>query len=277
MLAETDIPARRRRGARERADGSQNATPWRHTAALRMRAWWRYGRYVAIAVVVLLPLLVLALAEGDIPDVLDDVAGRLTALLPRYGLLAPFGLLFLEEAGIPLVLPGDVLLMYLGHSLPDSVLAWGITWLALLICVVAGSSVLYFVARRWGRPLAKGRVGAVLHLTPARLERAERWFQRWGPWTIIFGRHVIGCRVPVTVVAGICGVRYPIFALSVAVSAAPWIVLFLFLGSAFGDTVQRLFGQHHTTSLLALAAVLGVAAGVIGFRLVRSRHRNVTA
>jgi membrane protein DedA with SNARE-associated domain len=276
MLAETNIPARPRPAAERRGGAPPQIVTWRRAVGATLRAWWRYGRYGAVAVAVLLPLLVLALAEGDIPDVLDDIAGRMTALLPRFGLLAPFGLLFLEEAGIPLVLPGDVLLMYLGHSLPDTAVAWGLTWFALLVCVVAGSSVLYLIARRWGRPLAKGRVGAVLHLTPARLERAERWFQRWGPWTIIFGRHVIGCRVPVTVVAGICGVRYPVFALSVAVSAAPWIALFLFLGSAFGDTVQRLFGQHHTTSLIALPAVLGVAAVVVIFRTVRARRRHAT-
>jgi membrane protein DedA with SNARE-associated domain len=276
MLAETDIPAGPPGAAERRGGVAQQLGTGRRAVGATLRAWWRYGRYGVIAVAVLLPLLILALAEGDIPDVLDDIAGRMTALLPRFGLLAPFGLLLLEEAGVPLVLPGDVLLMYLGHSLPDAALAWGLTWFALLVCVVAGSSLLYLAARRWGRPLARGRVGTVLHLTPARLERAERWFQRWGPWTIIFGRHVIGCRVPVTVVAGICGVRYPVFALSVAVSAAPWIALFLFLGNAFGDTVQRLLGRHHTTSLIAFAAVLGVAAVVIAFRTVRSRRRHVT-
>jgi len=41
-----------------------------------------------------------------------------------------------------------------------------------------------------------------LHLTPQRLERAEGWFVRWGAWALIFGRHIFGLRVPLTVAAG---------------------------------------------------------------------------
>lgn len=242
-----------------------------------LHGWGRFIRPGIVAVAALLAFLGLALLEGDVPDAAVDATRRVAALLPRFGHLAPFGLLFLEESGVPLLMPGDVLLMYVGHVLPDTPVVWLVAGLGLLFCTVAGASVLYAIAGRWGRRLATGRVGALLHLTPARLARAEQWFQRWGPWAIIFGRHVIGCRVPVTIVAGICRVRYPIFALSVAVSAAPWIALFLALGSAFGGTVQQFFSQHRAGSLAALAVVLGVAVVAIGLRVAQTWRRRTTA
>ena len=39
-------------------------------------------------------------------------------------------------------------------------------------------------------------------LTPARINRAQGWFERWGPAALVFGRHVPGLRVPLTVGAG---------------------------------------------------------------------------
>jgi len=52
----------------------------------------------------------------------------------------------------------------------------------IIVVVVLGATNLYLISRRIGRRLLAGRLGAVLHVTPERLDQAERWFHRWGPW-----------------------------------------------------------------------------------------------
>ena len=60
-------------------------------------------------------------------------------------------------------------------------------------------------------------------------------------------------------------------------SVAPWIALFLALGSTFGGMVQQFFSQHRTGSLAALAVVLGLAVVAVGLRVAQSRRRRTTA
>jgi membrane protein DedA with SNARE-associated domain len=221
---------------------------------------WRHG----LAVVgVLVVVAVLALAEGDIPELLSDLAdlrGLPGLALRRFGAPASFVLLYLEESGLLLPVPGDVYVVYLGSHYGHTLVGWVAAWLGVIAAVVAGSTNLYFISRRWGHRLVRGRVGALLHLDPERLDRAESWFSRWGALAVIFGRHVPGFRIPVTVAAGIFEVPYRVFAPSVAVSTAIWAAAWLYLGARFGDNVKHFFQLHRWTYLVLAAGLLALAA-----------------
>jgi hypothetical protein len=103
---------------------------------------------------------------------------------------------------------------------PRHLASWLIAWRGLIGVVVLGATNLFFISRRFGRRLVEGRFAHLVHLSPERLQRAEKWFERCGVLAIIFGRHIPGFRVPITVAAGVLKVRYPLFAPSVAVSTA---------------------------------------------------------
>src|SRR5262245_12243113 len=52
---------------------------------------------------------------------------------------------------------------------------------------LTGSLVGWWIGRRGGRPFLE-RHGRWLHLSPARMQRAERWFDRWDEWAVFLGR-----------------------------------------------------------------------------------------
>jgi membrane protein DedA with SNARE-associated domain len=215
-------------------------------------------------------LAVVALAEGDIPELLSDLAdlrGLPGAALHRFGAPASFVLLYLEESGVLLPVPGDVYVIYLGSHFGHSLLDWVAAWLGVIVVVAAGATNLYLISRRWGHRLVRGRVGALLHLKAEQLDRAEKWFARWGALAVIFGRHVPGFRIPVTVAAGIFEVPYRVFAPSVAVSTAVWAAAWLYVGARFGDNVRHFFQLHRWTYLLLAGAVVALAVlAVIHYR-----------
>jgi membrane protein DedA with SNARE-associated domain len=214
---------------------------------------------VLVPVLVAAAILAIVLLESDFWADLVHVARRLTVAGSFLGL-------YLEESGVPLPVSGDVLVVYLGHHVSGSTRLLVLTWLGLVATVLAGSSNLYFISRRWGRQLVEGRLGLLLHVTPARLATAERWFGRWGAPAIIFGRHVFGFRVPVTVAAGVFRVPYHVFAISVAVSTAVWAAVWLWLGVEFGRQIAVFLAGHRWAYSLLL---LGLAAGV-GAALLRA-------
>ena len=212
-----------------------------------------------------------ALLQGDLPEEFADLASWVNRLLKRFGVGASLFLLYIEESGVPLPVPGDVYVIYLGQvsaGSPSSLIA---SWLAIIAVVVAGSSNLYLVSRGWGGRLLRGRLGALLHLDPEGITRAERWFGRWGPLAIIFGRHVPGFRVPITVLAGTLEVRYPVFAASVAVSTAAWSGIWLLVGDRVAPVLVRFLTGNRWTILL-LASALAVAAAYLILRGTQPRQ-----
>jgi len=152
----------------------------------------------------------------------------------RFGYLGGFLLIYVEESGVPLLIPGDAFLVYVGHRLPANPLAWLAAWAGFVAAVVLGSMNLFLLSRRLGRRVLTHPVARFLHLTQERLEKAESEFLRWGPWAVIAGRHVPGLRVPITVAAGILGMKLRIFLASVAISSAVWAAVFLALGRLRG-------------------------------------------
>ena len=225
---------------------------------------------IVLPALVALAVAVIVLLESDAGPDLGAAAGVGFRAVRHLGPAASFLALYLEEAGVPMPVSGDVFVIYLGHQAAHWLPGLILVWLGLIVTVVAGSSTLYLVSRRWGRRLAEGRLGLLLHLTPARLAAAERWFDRWGVPAIVFGRHIIGFRVPITVAAGICRVPYPKFALSVAASTAIWAAAWLWLGATFGGRMALFLGRHHWAYAFLLVGSVVVAGGAI---LAHSRER----
>ena len=229
----------------------------------------RQGRFVAVsatALLVVVALAVIGVLEGDLPDFVD--ASMVAEIVEGKGYIGAIGLLYLEESGVPMPVPGDIFVMYIGRQTAAQPLLLLAAWLALIATVVAGSSNLYLLARRFGRQWADGRPGQMLHLTPERLARAEQVFKRWGILAIIFGRHIPGFRVPITIAAGTLQTRYSTFAASVAVSTAAWAGFYLLVGLWLGPHVSD-FLQAHRWTYFAIVALVVIAIGYIVFRVVK--------
>jgi membrane protein DedA with SNARE-associated domain len=172
--------------------------------------------------------------------------------------LITVGLVGIEEAGVPLPISGDLLIMYSAAGAGRNPATWLVLGVGFELAVLTGSSFLFLVSSRWGTRLLRGPIGRALQLTPARIERAEHWFKRWGIWAVIFGRQVPGFRVAVTVVAASFQLSYRLFIFGVAVAAAGWITLFMALGLLVGPQAERLLGAHQNSSLLILGGLLMV-------------------
>lgn len=207
--------------------------------------------------------------EHDVAGEVVDADASISALLKAYGYLAGFALIYIEETGIPLFIPGDVFLLYVGSRLPRDVPILFAAWLGFVLAVTLGSTNLYLLSRRFGRRLIEHRLARFLHLTPERVADAELWFRRYGPWALIFGRHIPGFRVPLTVVAGLLELPYRLFAISVAVSSAIWAGVFLALGAIFGNSIER---SIRSNLLLVGAVALVIVVVVAAVAFIRSRR-----
>lgn len=236
----------------------------------RVRPRSKAGQLAALGLgALLLAILVLSVLAVVLEYIEPGSTRALTEAAENAQLLGGAGLLLIEEGGVPLPVPGDVIVMFSAHNARGQ---WGelaAVFGLLELSVLVGSGFLYAIASRYGRRLAEGRAGEVIHLTPDRLRRAERWIGRWGVWAVFFGRHVPGGRVAMTVVAATFGLPYRAFLLAVACSTAIWLVLFMTMGVVLGPHVADLARAHRTTSFLVPLGLIVLFSAYVGYRLVK--------
>jgi membrane protein DedA with SNARE-associated domain len=188
--------------------------------------------------------------------------------------LAPLLLLFIEESGIPLLVPGDVILAYVGYNVsttPGASLV--LATIVAMIAVTLGSSILFFAARKWGNSIVN-KVGKFLFIEQSDLKRAENLFKKYGMWTILIGRHIPGMRIPLTIFAGISGMSYRTFISATLASTVLWIALFLNVGHRYGKDFAKIVHHSVTTSILIVISILVVILGMHFWGRWRKRHKN---
>jgi len=243
------------------------STPAERDLPLRLR--WA----LAAAILVLAVIAFYAATEADLlPENPAGLRPGFGSLVKRFGAPGSLVLLYVEESGIPLPVPGDVYVLYLGNLAKGSA-GWLVAaWLGIIAVVVAGSSNLYYVSQRWGPRLIEHPLARAFHLDPKRLETAGRWFKRWGIVAVIFGRHIPGFRVPITVVAGTLKFPYRLFAPSVAVSTGIWAGVFLYLGARFGPAASGLLGRHSWIYVAVGAILIGLVIVFVARLILASRQ-----
>jgi membrane-associated protein len=150
-------------------------------------------------------------------------------------------LLFVEEVGIPLPIPGELTLLAAGLLIATGGLdPWLFVPLSIASCF-AGSLTGYSWARLVGEHGLRA-AAAKFHQTK-RLERVTARLQKAGPREIALSRLVPGLRVYTTLVAGAAGVDRQTFLIGIAPATVVWVVVFLVIGVVAGVPAERFLGQ----------------------------------
>jgi membrane protein DedA with SNARE-associated domain len=142
--------------------------------------------------------------------------------------------------------------------------------LAGTIGYTVGSVIGWAIGLYGGRPYLE-RHGRWLHLDEARLDRAERWFERWEDWAVFLGRLTPVVRSFVSIPAGVMEVPIVRYTLLTLVGSAIWCFAFAGAGFAAGSSWEDF---HHAFRYFDYLVVAAIAAAVIWFvaRLLRRRR-----
>ena len=180
-----------------------------------------------------------------------------------------------EESGIPMPLPADLAMALAGHRVAQGRMS---LWEAFLIgqtATLAGSSILYWVGRRGGRPLLF-RYGSLLRIKAHRLAQVERMITRLGPLAVIIGRQIPGLRLASPLACGVFRVPYRLFVPAMIVGSSVYIGIFIAIGMWGGNAVISILSTGNSAIRLAVFSVFLVGAGFLLQQLSR-RAREVVA
>lgn len=186
------------------------------------------------------------------------------------GLPAVVALLVAMEAGVPIPVPSDLLILVLGERTSAGSFPLWLVVVALELVAAVGTASLFFVVRGPGRA-ALARFGPRLGLTEARLARAGATLDQRGRTALAVGRATPGLRTATVVAAGTSTIAperaIPPLVLGSSVFVQLHLVLGYLLGPAARSALDRATGP-------VLAVLLAVAAGGVAVWLVRRGRRR---
>jgi membrane protein DedA with SNARE-associated domain len=212
---------------------------------------------------------------GEVTQWVTDVVGD-------YGLYAVFLLMFVDA-----VLPAasEIVMLYAGAVAAGAFTGQTVTlfgeriestpWAyvamagAGTIGYVGGSILGWALGLYGGRPYLE-RHGRWLHVTPAKLDRAEAWFTRYGDAAVLIARVMPVVRSFISIPAGIAGMALPRYTLLTIPGSAVWCFAIAGVGVALGTGWERF---HHGWRYADYAVLALVVAGVL-FLVWRARQKR---
>ena len=209
--------------------------------------------------------MIIAAAAQHLPGVLHD----LEPTLNRFGYIAVVALVVIEDFGVPV--PGETVLVLAAVYAATGRL--NIVLVALLgFCgAVLGDNIGFAIGHFGGHPLAE-RYGRYIFLTPERLDKTTRFFNRHGGKIIIVARFVEGLRQANGIVAGTTGMRWTRFLVFNAIGAALWVVVWTSVGYASGSHIDTIYGYATRYDTYVAIGVGVLVVAYIVWRGVRVRR-----
>jgi len=196
------------------------------------------------------------------------------ATVAGFGLWTAVGLLILMEAGVPIPIPDDLVMLAFGARVAGGDLPWWLGIVALEIVAVASTLLLFYAARGPGNVVVR-RLGPRIGLTDARVGRAVQLIDQRGRVALAVGRGTPGLRTVTAVAAGSAGLEARRALPALIVGASVFVQLHLVLGLAIGPLAEELFQRAAT--LAVIAAVVLVAVAAVFWIRRRGRQRGAYA
>ena len=195
----------------------------------------------------------------------------ITDTLQSWGYVGAAALMLLENVFPPI--PSEVVMPGAGAAAKSGGYSLVGMILAGTIGSILGQLAWYAVARKVGTERFRcwiERHGHWLGTSPKDVERADRWFDRYGLWAVTIGRLVPGVRTLISVPAGLSEMGLTKFLIGTSIGTTIWTALLAGVG-------YWLAGQRDSiTSVLNYIgmAVVGVLLLAFLWRVV-SRHREL--
>ncbi|HEX7224386.1 MAG TPA: DedA family protein [Candidatus Limnocylindria bacterium] len=183
-------------------------------------------------------------------------------------------------------IPSEVILPMAGWKVSQSTLdpsivepltglAWNIPLAVLLATVgsLVGALVGYAIGAWGGRPLLD-RYGRYVGIGAEDLDRADRWFGRWGSWAVFLGRMVPLVRTFVSYPAGISRMPLGRFVLFSTLGSLPWNAALIYAGFVVGENYPQIEAALKPYEYVIYLGVLAVVAFVVVRWWLAKRRRS---
>jgi membrane protein DedA with SNARE-associated domain len=207
--------------------------------------------------------------------VVASITSSITSFIGDHGVYAVFLLMAIDAvfpaaSEVVMVYAGalasgafpDQHVVLFGSTIPNGAAAYFVMALAGTLGYLVGAVVGWVVGIRGGRPLLERR-GKWLHLSPQRLDRAERWFGRWQGWAVFLGRLTPVVRSFISIPAGVFRAPFLPYTLLTLAGSAIWCFALAGVGYGLGASYHSFDDSFRYVEYAIVALVVLLIAGLV--------------
>jgi membrane protein DedA with SNARE-associated domain len=218
-----------------------------------------------------------------VASILSGLTDAITSAIGDYGLYAVFFLMLIDAvfpaaSEVVMVYAGAVAagafagqdVVLFGQTIDAGLSAYVAMALAGTIGYTIGAMGGWAIGFYGGRPYVD-RHGRWLHLDMQKLDRAERWFEKWEDWAVFLGRLTPVVRSFVSIPAGVMETPFVRYTLLTLAGSAIWCFAFAGIGYAVGESWENF---HHAFRYFEYVVAAAIAAGAVWLGLRYRRRRR---
>jgi membrane protein DedA with SNARE-associated domain len=170
------------------------------------------------------------------------------------------GLILVKELGVPMPVPGDLLIIGAGAYLAGDLPAAGVALAAILAAGYVGASVQFFL---FGTALRRPLLAALerLGIGTKRLERLSDRFRSAGVKAVAVTRMTPGVRIAVVPAAALAAIPYTVFLPGIVVGNGVFVTAHFAAGFVLGHYARELIRRVTDPMVVTLLVLVVLAVG----------------
>ncbi|MFD1863633.1 DedA family protein [Planococcus chinensis] len=198
----------------------------------------------------------------------------ITDIMSDYGYFGIFLLIMLENVFPPI--PSEVILTVGGFMTTTTTMTIPGVILASTAGSLSGAVVLYGIGllldvERLEKIVDK--YGRLLRVKRADIHRADAWFDRFGIWTVFFGRLIPLVRSLISIPAGMSNMKFWLFLTFTTLGTLLWNTVLVYVGEAVGDNREAILEQLDVYSNIVYALIVLVGLLAVWYYMKKIRTR----
>jgi membrane protein DedA with SNARE-associated domain len=205
--------------------------------------------------------------------IFSGIIDTITGLIAQYGYPAVLVAAFLEVIFPPI--PSEVIFPLVGFTAQSRVLgvenAIGMATVGALGST-AGAILIYFVSLKLGRA-AIVRFGRYVRVSEREIEKAEKWFEKYGSIAVFTARMIPGIREIISIPAGIAHMNFAKFVGTTFAGSLLWCISLTLTGYYLGEAWTSFSDQASSAFTVVTIVVIAVIIAGLGFWYIRRRKR----
>ena len=207
--------------------------------------------------------------------ILSGIVDAISTLIGEYGYPAVFAAAFLEVIFPPI--PSEVIFPLVGFIAQNRGLGLETT-IGMATVGALGSTVgavlIFYVSARVGRT-AIMRFGKRVRISEQDIEKAERWFERYGSVAVFTARMIPGIREIISIPAGISRMNIAKFVGYTFAGSLLWCIFLTLVGYYLGEAWRNFSDQLSSAfTIITLILIVAAAVAVAGFWYSKRRRAS---
>ncbi len=189
-------------------------------------------------------------------------------IMNQFGYIGIALLIAIENIFPPI--PSEVILTFGGFMTTYSNMTiLGVTIFSIIGSII-GAIVLYYIGRILNKErlskIVNGKIGKTLGFKMEHIEKAEKWFDKKGNFTVLICRFIPIVRSLISIPAGMAEMNFIHFIILTTIGSGIWNIVLVNLGAIAGASWNKIVGYVSNYSKIILIGICIVGIAIVLFK-----------